>query len=59
MAELTINQVIKLILGIVVVVAVIWGVYFAFKNYIFDFVKNLGTNSNETANLILSILIRN
>ena len=41
MAELTINQVIKIIIGIFVVVVVIGGVYFFFKNYVLDFIKNL------------------
>ena len=34
MAELAIGQLIKIILGIIVVVAVIIGLYFAFKNNI-------------------------
>ena len=41
MAELTINQLIKLILGIIVVVAVVIGVYFVFKTNIIDFFSNL------------------
>ncbi len=35
------EQLIKLILGALVVVAVIVGVYFIFKNQIFDFFKGL------------------
>ena len=41
MAELTVSQLIKLILGILVVVAVITGVYFLFKGNILGFFKNL------------------
>ena len=41
MAELTINQLIKLILGIFVVVVVIAGIYFIFKNKILDFFQEI------------------
>jgi hypothetical protein len=41
MAELTITQLIKIILGILVVVAVVAGIGFFFKDYIIDFFKNL------------------
>jgi len=41
MAELTINTLIKIILGVVVVVIVVWGLVFAFKNYVIDFFKNI------------------
>lgn len=47
MAELTINQLIKIILGILVFVVVVVGVYFVFKNYILDFFKNM-VGGNET-----------
>ena len=40
MSELTINQLIKIILGFVVVVVVIAGVGFFFKNYVWDFFNN-------------------
>jgi len=36
------EQLIKLILGALVVVAVLVGIYFVFKNQIFDFFKGLG-----------------
>ena len=39
--ELTIEQLIKIILGILVVVAVIIGVGIFFKNQIMDFFKNM------------------
>lgn len=39
--ELTITQLIKIILGILVVVAVVGGLGFFFKDYIMDFFKNL------------------
>lgn len=53
MAELTINQLIKLILGILVVVAVVIGVYFVFKNQLAEFIKNIGSN---TTKIILSLI---
>ncbi|MBT4376001.1 hypothetical protein HOD29_01355 [archaeon] len=54
MAELTVNQLIKLILGVVVVVVVIGGLYLVFKNKIIDFFKNIPTG--EPVQLIRSIL---
>ena len=51
---LTIEQLIKIILGILVFVAVVLGVYFFFKNYVIDFFKNIG--GNETAGIILSLI---
>jgi len=55
LAELTIEQLIKIILGLLVVVAVIIGLYFAFKNQIIDFFQNL-PGGEETAKLFLSLL---
>lgn len=55
MAELTINQLIKLIIGILVIVAVVWGVYYVFHNQVFDFIKNIGSGGNTTT-LILTLL---
>lgn len=52
MAELTVSQIIKLILGIVVVVAVIGGLYFIFKNKIFGFFKNIPTDINLIRSLL-------
>ena len=45
MSELTLNQIIKIIIGIFVFVAVITGVYLLFKNRIFEFFKNLPTGN--------------
>jgi len=56
MAELTINQLIKLIMGILVIVAVVWGVYFVFKNQLADFIKNIGPGTNTTINLFLALI---
>lgn len=53
MAELTITQLIKLILGILVVVAVVIGVYFVFKNQLAEFIKNIGSN---TTKFVLSLI---
>jgi len=41
MAELSINQLIKIILGIFVVVAVILALYFMFKDKVIAFFQNL------------------
>ena len=41
MAELTVSTLIKIILGLIVVVAVVFGLYFIFKNQIIDFFKNI------------------
>lgn len=56
MAELTINQLIKLIMGILVIVAVVWGVYYVFQNYVADFIKNLGPGTNPPINLFLTLI---
>ena len=41
MAELTVSTIIKIILGLVVVVAVTLGLYLIFKNQIIEFFKNI------------------
>ena len=47
MSELTISQLIKIILGALVVAVVVVGLFFFFKNYVIDFFKNMvGGNSN-------------
>jgi len=56
MAELTINQLIKLIIGILVIVAVVWGVYYVFQNNVADFIKNIGPGVNTTINLFLILI---
>lgn len=54
MSELTTGQLIKLILGILVFVAVVVGAYFVFKNKILGFFENI--ISEEGINLILFML---
>ena len=54
MAELTVENLIKTILGILVFVAVIGGVYLVFKNNILDFFKNIG--GNEAVKIVLSLI---
>lgn len=56
MAELTINQLIKLIMGILVIVAVVWAVYSVFQNHLADFIKNIGSGTNTTINLFLALI---
>ena len=55
MSELTIGQLIKIILGILVFVVVVLGLYLFFKNYVFDFFKNAG-GGNSSSGLIFSLL---
>ena len=55
MSELTIEQIIKLILGIAVVVAVIIGIYFLFKNQLMEFFNNL---SPPEANKVFLSLVK-
>jgi hypothetical protein len=43
---LEIEELIKIILGIFVVIAVILGLYFFFKNKVFDFFKGLSIGSS-------------
>ncbi|VVB82101.1 Uncharacterised protein [uncultured archaeon] len=45
MSELTIEQLVKIILGILVVVAVVIGAYLFFKNQIIDFFKGLSVGT--------------
>ena len=52
--ELTIEQLVKIIIGVLVVVAVVIGIYMMFKNQVIDFFKNIGGNS--TGGIILSLL---
>jgi len=54
MAELAINQLIKIILGIVVFAVVVAGIYMFFKNYIIDFFKNIPTN--QSIEILLSLI---
>jgi len=56
MANLTIPQLIKIIIGFFVVVVVVGGVYLFFKNYVIDFVKNLFGGETETPAFFLSLL---
>ncbi len=52
-----IEQLIKMILGILVFVAVVGGTYLIFKNDILDFFKNLGGNeSNQAGKLVLYLI---
>jgi len=39
--EITIEQIIKIILGVFVVAVVVGGLYIFFKDYVIDFFKNL------------------
>jgi len=41
MGELTISTLIKIILGLIAVVAVVFGLYLIFKNNVIDFFKNI------------------
>ena len=50
------EQLIKIILGILVFVAVVVGVYLIFKNNILDFFNNIGGSTSKTGGLILSLI---
>ncbi|MFH1311188.1 MAG: hypothetical protein ABIH65_02175 [Nanoarchaeota archaeon] len=52
--ELTIENLIKIIIGVLVFIVVVLGIYFFFKDYVIDFFKNLG--GDETAKIILIFL---
>ena len=55
--ELTIENIIKIILGVLVFVAVIMGLYVFFKDNVFDFFNNVGFNgSRDVQNFILSLI---
>ena len=43
--ELTINQIIQIIIIVFVIVVVVGGVYIAFKEYIIPYIKNIGFSS--------------
>ncbi len=54
MAQLAIGQLIKIIIGIFVVIAVVAGLYMIFRDNVFSFFKNLpGANDS---NIILGLL---
>jgi len=52
--ELTIQNLIKIILGVLVFVIVVLGIYFFFRDYVIDFFKNIG--GNQTAEIIISLI---
>ena len=53
MTELTIEQLVKIIIGALVVVAVVIGVYLLFKNNVIDFFKNIPAGEPK---IMLSLL---
>lgn len=55
--ELSIGYTIKIILGILVIITVVGGLYLIFKERIIDFFKNLpGGNASDTTKIFLSLL---
>jgi len=52
--ELTIQNLIKIIIGVLVFVVVVLGIYFFFRDYVIDFFKNIG--GNQTAKIIISLI---
>ena len=54
--ELTIENLVKIIIGVLVFVVVVLGIYFFFKNYVIDFFKNIVTEQNQTASSILTLI---
>jgi len=53
MSDLTIGQLIKIIIGVLVVVVVVIGIYFFFKDYVISFFKGFGGGEEK---LILGLL---
>jgi hypothetical protein len=51
--ELTTSQLIKIIIGVLVFVVVVGGIYFFFRDSVIDFFTNLG---NETTEMILLLI---
>lgn len=47
MSELTVGQLVKIIIGVLVFVAVVVGAYFFFKDYVLGFFGNYGEESNK------------
>lgn len=43
--ELSVENIIKIILGVLVVVAIAYGLYLFFSGNVIDFFKNVGTSS--------------
>lgn len=55
--NLTIENLIGLLLGALLFVSVLVGLYFFMKDYVIDFFKNLGSKTNvETAKIILNLI---
>jgi len=55
MSELTVSQLIKLLLGAFVVVAVVLGIYFGFKENFFEFFRTISIE-NDSLNLVGGLL---
>ncbi len=51
--ELTIQNLIKIILGVLVFVVVVFGIYLFFKDTVIDFFKNMG---NGSSSIIFSLI---
>lgn len=52
--ELTIGQLIKLIIGVFVFVIVVIGIYLFFRDTVIDFFQNLG--GNKTSEIFLGLI---
>ena len=52
--ELTISNLIKIIIGALVFAIVVIGLYFFFKDYVIDFFKNFG--GGQEAEIILGLI---
>lgn len=55
--ELTIENLIKIIIGVLVFVVVVLGIYFFFKENVIDFFNNISPDkTTETGNIILGLI---
>jgi hypothetical protein len=51
--ELTIENIIKIIVGVLVVAVVAYALYYFFTNHVIDFFKNMGVNT--TAKFLMTL----
>ncbi len=60
--ELTVNNLIKIILAVLIIAVVVYGVYYFFSNSVIDFFKNVGSSGSPNAStsgtkLVLGLLL--
>jgi hypothetical protein len=53
--ELTIENLIKIIIGVLVVAVVAYGIYYFFANNVIDSFKNIGIGDNNTVKFLMTL----